>query len=409
MSRKLTTAAVEKLRADPAKRLEIPDGLMQGLYLIVQPSGAKSWAVRYRHAGRPRKLTLGSFQALGVGAARQRARDALIAVAEQRDPAKEKRRAKAASASASKPDTFGAAARDFIERHAKVKNRSWVERARLLGLRPHGAELLTIGGGPVALWGARPVGEVTKADVRDLLRDIVDRGAGTSANRTLSVIRKLYNWLLEQDVVTASPCAGLKPPGEEKSRDRVLTDAELRCIWLAAEQQGYPTGRFVQMLILTAQRRREVAGMTRTELSLGERLWLIPRERTKNGREQAVPLSDCAMRLIANLPRIAGPYVFSSDGEVPISGFSRAKRMLDAAVTGIAKSAGIEVAPWALHDLRRTAASGMAKLGVLPHVLESALNHKSGVIEGVGAIYNKYQYAAEKREALEKWAQYFSG
>lgn len=414
MAKALTAISIEKLKSGPVRR-EIPDARMPGLYLVVQPSGAKSWAVRYRFGGRTRKLTIGSCSTYDLVAARSRARDALQAVDEGRDPAREKRKAKAdARLGLHERNSFPAVVRLFITRHARPKNRSWKEAARLLGLRPDPEkpdEFLVIKGGLVARWKERSIGEITKRDIIEAIDEIVDRGTGTLANRTLSQLRKLFNWTLERDMLGASPCAGLKAPVTETSRDRVLSDDEIRLMWKAAEGQGYPFGALVQLLLLTGQRRQEVAGMTAAELNLAERLWSLPPERTKNGEPHDVPLSDAAIAVLKSLPRIAGNgFIFTHTGTTPVSGFSRAKAALDKLMLGAARKGAkhpgkIKLEPWTLHDLRRTAASGMAEIGIAPHIVEAALNHKSGTIKGVAKVYNRHQYAAEKRQALDAWAR----
>jgi len=414
MANVLTTASVEKLKAHAVRR-EIPDARMPGLYLVVQPSGTKSWAVRYRHGGRPRKLTIGGYPAFDLIAARKSASAALQAVEAGQDPAKQKRKAKQdAKLGKHERDSFAAVARLFVNRHARANNRSWKETARLLGLRPDPhkpSDFLMIKGGLVEQWKDTDIGDIGKRDVLEAIDAIVDRGTGTLANRTLSQLRKLFNWCLERDVVSASPCAGLKAPAAEVSRDRVLSDDEIRWLWKAVEAQDYPFGPLAQLLLLTGQRRAEVAGMAASELDLDAQLWSLPKERTKNGEAHEVPLADAAVAILKTLPRIAGDgYVFTRTGTTPVSGFSRAKAALDYRMLQVARHKAkqpkkINVEAWTLHDLRRTAASGMAALGIAPHIVEAALNHKSGTIKGVAAVYNRHAYASEKRQALDAWAR----
>lgn len=414
MAKALTAKSVESIQPNGKSRREIPDARMPGLYLVVQPSGAKSWAVRYRHGGRPRKLTIGPFPAFDLKAARDRARNALDAVDEGKDPAKEKRKAKAA-AKIDTPDRdlVPAVFTLFVDRYAKPKNRSWREGARLLGLQPDPAnpEQFLVKKGSVAWrWQDRRIGEVTKRDIIELLDDIVDRGARTTANRTLDALRTLFRWCADRDMIAISPCQGVRDPSPETVRDRVLTDDELRLVWRAATVQGYPFGDLVRLLLLTGQRRQEVAGMTADELDLSRRVWIIPVARSKNGEAHEVALSDQALAILKSLPRIGGEgYLFTSTGLTAISGYSRSKRrldelMLDAAREGAKHPSKVQIAKWTRHDLRRTVASGMAALGVAPHIVEAVLNHKSGTIKGVAAVYNRHRYEAEKRQALEAWA-----
>jgi integrase len=242
------------------------------------------------------------------------------------------------------------------------------------------------------------VHEITRRDVLDLLDRTVDRGSPIAANRTLAAVRKLFAWCVDRDIITLSPCSGVKPPALERSRDRVLTDSELVAVWMAATDLGYPFGSLVQLLLLTAQRRDEVAGMRWTEIDLGNRLWTLPRERVKNNQPHEVPLSEAAMSLLEAVPRIAGPFVLTTNGQSPASGYSKGKRRLDTLMPA-------SVIPWRLHDLRRTAATGMARIGIDMPVVERVLNHTSGSFGGVAGIYQRHDYRDEKAKALEAWGR----
>ena len=383
MARALTTRAVETTKPGQERR-EIPDRHMPGLYLVVQPSGAKSWAVRYRHAGTPRKHTLGAYPAIDLKAARDLASKALRAVAEGRDPAREKIQERAA-----KPDTVETVARQFIERHCKRSNRPRTAREtqRLLDLHvlPH--------------WRTRLTREITRRDVLDLLDRIVDVGKPIAANRTFSAVRKMFNWAVARDIITASPCAGVKPPTAERSRDRVLSDSELRDVWHAANKVGGPFGALVQLLIVTGQRRDEVAQMRWAEIDLDGRPWTLAPARVKNDQPHDVPLSDSAIAILQVLPRIGNEYVLTTNGEAPSSNYAKNKRRLDALLPD-------DMPPWRLHDLRRTAASGMARLGVNLPIIEKVLNHSSGSFAGIVGVYQKHTFADEKRQALQNWGAF---
>src|SRR3954469_14570824 len=285
MPKALTAQSVERLKPDTAKRLEIPDGLLPGLYLVIQPSGAKAWAVRYRHATKPRKLTLGPYPALDLSTARDRARDALQVVALGRDPGAEKQEERRASRDgSSERDLFSTVVDTFLERHAraKTKERSAEEAERIF--RKH----------VLPVWGERQVQDIARRDVIELLDRLVDAGKPVLANRTLAHVRKFFNWCIERSILDASPCIRLTAPADEKSRDRVLSDSEMRLVWKASERIGFPFGPFVQLLILTAQSRDEVAGARRRELHEAGKVWTIPSTRTKNSEPHDVPLSDPA-------------------------------------------------------------------------------------------------------------------
>jgi integrase len=410
LTKALTAKRVENERADRVRK-EIADGLLVGLYLIVQTSGAKSFAVRYRHRGRARKHTLGSYPALDLAAARTSGAQALRAAAMGQDPAADKKTERADEIRGRR-DLFENVARDFIERYAKPRSAAkgrpdaWKETARILGLRAetdNPNKLVEAAGDVMPRWRGRKLQEITKRDLNELLDTICDRGASIMANRTLAAIRKLFNWCVARDILRASPCAGIGRPASETSRDRVLTGTELRLIWQAAEIEGYPYGPLVQLLILTGQRLSEVAELRWEELDLEKQVWTLPPERVKNGSRHDVPLSAAAMAVINDLPRIATPgrFIFTSHGDRPVASFSRAKKRLDAAIGAIV---GSEVpAHWTFHDLRRSMASGMARLGVPLPVIEKILNHSSGTFRGVVGVYQRHSYAEEKREALEAW------
>jgi integrase len=367
---RLTAKGIEAVRAADDRR-ELADDYMRGLYLVVQPTGSKSWAVRYRHGGRSHKHTVGPYPAFDLKQARDAAAKVLRAVAEGRHP--EQRQ------SGSVEDAVA----QFLERHGKnyrPKPRSEAERL----LRLH----------VVGNWGRRKLEEITRADVRAMIARIE---APVAANRVHSIVRKLFNWAVENDLIVNSPVAGLKAPHAEASRDRVLTDDELRQVWQAAEGLGPLNGAVVRLLVLTGQRRNEVAHMQWGELDLEKRLWTLPRERVKNDRRHEVPLSSQAVTIIQALPRISDRFVFSLNAESPVNDFGKNKGRLDE-LSG--------VSDWVLHDLRRTVASGMARLGIGLSVIEKVLNHVSGSFAGIVGVYQRHEFAEEKRAALQKWAEH---
>jgi integrase len=417
MTKALTAKRIENSQPG-ANRQEIPDGLLVGLYLVVQPSGAKSFAVRYRHAGQPRKLTLGAFPALNLEAAREIGAKALRAAAEGRDPATEKQAAKGqakkadADAARTRRDLFENVAREFIERHAMKSNKptTWRETARILGLRPSRDDptvLLDVGGDVMPAWRGRRIQDISKRDVITLLDSVNDRGSPIMANRVLSAVRKLFNWCVARDVIQVSPCTLVTPPAPERSRDRILDDAEIKLVWNAADAEGWPFGPLVKLLVLTGQRLTEVSGMRWDEFDLEKKLWTLPAERVKNGERHEVPLSDAAIAILTALPRIKTTkgVVFTTRRDAAVSGFSRAKDRLDAGIAA-AVTDGPPVGHWTFHDLRRTMASGMARLGIQLPVIEKVLNHTSGTFRGVVGVYQRHSFSDEKRKALDSWASF---
>jgi integrase len=373
---KLTAKTVETIEP-AATRQEIPDALLPGLYLIVQPSGARSWAVRYRHNGQPRKYTLGSYPAINLAAARARGTKALRAVAEDRDPAGERREQRA--------NSVAEVVARFLANHGRrrYRPRTFQEAERLLRQNL------------VARWGNQPLAGITRKQLRDMLDELVANDTPMLANRVHSITRKLFSWAIEQEIVAVSPLAGVKAPAEERSRDRILTDQELRAVWQAAGRLGV-YGSLVRLLILTGQRRGEIAGLTWPEIDTDKRLISLPRDRVKNGRAHEIPLSPQAVALIETLPRNSERYALSPRSG-PMNGFGKLKVRLD-------KLSG--VADFTLHDLRRTVASGMARLEVALPVIEKVLNHVSGSFAGVAGIYQRHDFAKEKRAALDAWGKH---
>jgi len=267
-------------------------------------------------------------------------------------------------------------------------------------------------------WRDRTIQEVTRREVLELLDSIADRGAPIMANRTLATVRRMFGWCVERDILPMSPCIGVKPPGAERSRDRILSDDELRFVWYACDGIGWPFGPLTKILLLTGQRRDEVAEMCWSEVDFEKKVWVIPRERMKNDVAHEVPLSDAAVSLIRNLPRIQSRsgLVFTTTGESAVGGFSRAKDRLDTAVLQLMRKDAIArpavsgniYAPsrWTFHDLRRTCASGMARLGVNLPVIEKILNHTSGSFGEIAGIFQRHSFAEEKRAALETWGRF---
>jgi integrase len=244
----------------------------------------------------------------------------------------------------------------------------------------------------------RSIHEISKRDVVAVISAIEQRGAPAAANKTLKSIKTFLNWCVGRGILDQSPGEGVPLPAKEVARDRVLDDQELARIIVPCRKIGGPYGGIVQLLALTGQRREEVAGLTWEELDLAGRVWTLPRTRTKNAKTHVVHLSEQSMAVLRGVER-HGPYVFSPTGNKPFQSFSQYKRLLDQ-LSGVTN--------WRLHDLRRTCVSGMARLGVAPHVADKILNHQSGTISGVAAVYQRHDFLAERREALERWGVHLS-
>ena len=392
---KLTAVTVEKLQPTD-RRQEIPDSLCTGLYLVVQPTGKKGWQVRYRHGGTHRRMTLGPYPALSLAEARQRARQTLAGVSEGKDPAAELRAAKAPR----EPD-----ARDMVS--ALVGQ---YEKRHLSGLRSGAEVRKSLDRYVIPKWGDRPIRSITRRDVVDLLDGLVDEGKATTANRVKAYLSGFFNWCAAREVIEVPPTLNVKAPAKENARDRVLTDDEIRWLWAACEAHGFPWGDLARLLLLTGQRLNEVAQITDTELR-GD-LWHLTADRTKNGRAHDVPLSAAARAVLDGVARIADSqgrvrFILTTTGSAPVSGFTKGRNHLHATMEQIAtKERGepVTIPHWALHDLRRTAATGMARLGIPVRVTEAVLNHAGGTGGGIVAVYQRHDYADEKRQALEAWA-----
>lgn len=405
-SKRLTAVAVENAKAG-SKRQYIPDG-GSGLYLAVQPTGAKSWACWYRTDGKQHKLTLGRYPALSLATARAMAAKALDDVDRGKSPANDKRKARAKAGEALPIEE---AFREFLNKHTRtrqgrpIRESTKRETGRLLGLKrdPEKPDEWTVtGGGVLARWQhLKTLQVVTKRDVRDLLDDLMETGPVT-ANRTLSALKTAFRFHLRRDNLTASPAADIEDPAPEGGgRERVLTDAELGALWRVAEEEGYAYGRMVQALILTGCRRDEVRAAPRREIDLAKREWLLPGARVKNSADHLVPIGDTLAGIFEGLPVIgAGKLLFTTTGDTPISGLSKVKARLHKAM---AKALEYEPAPWSLHDIRRTFVSGLQRLGVGLEVREACVNHRSITRAGVAGVYARYDFWQEKQAAFALW------
>jgi integrase len=255
----------------------------------------------------------------------------------------------------------------------------------------------------VPVLGNKPLPRITRADVAPIWDRLDDRPA--VARLTHATLRKLFRWAVTRGDIERSPIEGLPAPASIPSRDRVLSDAEIGLLWRGTEELGRPFGPLFQLLILTGQRRDEVASMEWSELDRSDASWLLPAYRTKNRRVHHVPLSVPALRVLDQLANgdqwPHSGYVFSTTGKTPVSGFSKAKKRLDEFMRG---KLAHRFEPWRAHDIRRTLATGLQRLGVRFEVTEAVLNHVSGARSGVAGVYQRYDWAAEKRDALESWS-----
>lgn len=365
----LTDTKVAAIKPPAEGREEYPDAKVIGLRLRVGSSGQKTWIVRRRAGARVVNKKLGTYPAMSLG----KARGAALRIIEALE---------SAGGAEAADRTFGAAVKAWLDkkRTDRTRNKSvdLQERRLELHVLPH--------------WKDKRLAEIKRADVRDLIESLE---GDVLPNRVLTVVRTVLRYALSRDWIEASPAEGIDKPKDEAARDRWLEMGEAVRVWNAAALVGYPFGPFVRMLLLTGQRRTEVASMRWDSLDLEAGTWILKAADTKGAREHLVPLSAPALAVLADLPRM-GPYVFTTDGETHFQGFAKAKAALDKFI-----AAGGELAPWRLHDLRRTAATHMIRLGVSEEVVGRVLNHaKQGV---TGKVYALHSYLPEKRSALDQW------
>ena len=408
---KLTAAAVERLKVERGSRVDYFDAALAGLSLrVAGPTGSregcvKTWSVLYRVAGQKkvRRLTIGSTALYSLVQAREKASEVIRAAAAGRDPAAEKQDERSR-----KPDTIENLVEEFVEKHLKKKNRS---NSYVSGTES------TFANHVIPRWRGRDIRSITRRDVAELLDEIAsatvtsgrrDKGVGIggpiAANRTLAAIRKMFNWALQRGIIETTPIVRFELPGSENRR-------EIRELWPLLTKTGYPFGTFLQMALLTGQRRDEVAGMRWSHIDLEEKIWTIPSEETKAGRAQAVPLSDLALSILHAAPQL-GACVFTTTGDKPISGYSKSKARLDALILREREKTmteGSNATPvfshWTIHDLRRTVATNLGRLGVSRFVIERILNHADRSVTG---IYDRHEYLNEKKAALDLWSNSIS-
>jgi integrase len=381
---KLTKSTIDALPT-PTKDVVYWDSGCPGFGVKITPKGRKVFIVLYRTGGRGsrlRKYTIGPHGRITLHQARAVALKIFAARTEGRDPAAEKQQARRRLVTDRVEDLVELYITEYVS-----KTRSVREISRLLRREV------------VPYWGRRSVHEISRHHVIELVTEVAARGTPSAANKLLKVVKTFFGWCVGRAILDLSPAAQLGAPARERARDRVLDDDELARILIAARQVNGPYGAIVELLALTGQRRQEVAQVTWDELDLASQSWTLPASRTKNAKPHIVHLSKQTIAVLLRTPRL-GKFVFSLSGTKPFQSFSAAKRELDklSQVTG-----------WRLHDLRRTCVSGMARLGVAPHVADKVLNHQTGTISGVAAVYQRHEFLVERKQALERWGTHVAG
>jgi integrase len=367
-SRQLTDAMVAKLPVK-ADRYTHADPQLPGHYVRVQPSGSKTFAVIMRDPrGKQVLHTIGSTTLHTIAESRELARDAIKAIKKGADRAP--------------PQSFEAVSEQWLKRHVEKK-----------GLRSHSAIRRCLNNHVLPSWGGRDFASINRADVAKLLDQVEDRAGPVAADFTLSVVRNICNWFEARNDNYMSPIAKKmrRSNPQERTRDRILSDDELRAVWKAAGENG-TFGAFVRLLLLTGQRREKVAAMRWQDVAI-DGTWTIPAEDREKGNAVELKLPDAALEIIKAQPRFASnPHVFAGRGDSHFSGYSKAKAALDAKV---------QITEWRLHDLRRTARSLMSCAGVRPDIAERVLGH---AIKGVEGVYDRHSYREEKAHALRALA-----
>ena len=374
MTKMFTDIALRNLKPGQVRR-EIPDAGARGLYVVIQPSGAKSFAVRYRFGGKPRKLTLTG--GISLAAARKAASYALFEVEQGRDPSEAKKITKARAALA-KADTVQAICEEYLAREGRKLRTASSREATLKRL-------------VFPEIGNQPIHTLRRSQIVRLLDKIEDENGERSADIVLAYLSRMFNWHAGRSDEFRTPIVrGMRRRNtKEHARNRILTDDELRSVWRAAD--AGPFGCFVKFLLLTGARRGEAAAIAWKEISGTE--WTLPAARNKTKVDLVRPLSAAAQLELSKVPKLAGTdFVFSIDGQSALGGFTRREKVLDQAsgVTG-----------WTLHDLRRTARSLMSRAGAPSEHAERCLGH---VISGVEGVYDRHSYRDEMLIAYEKLA-----
>ena len=383
MARKALTARFcESIKVET--RTDFWDDLVRGLVLRVSPTGAKSWSVVYTREsdGTKQRVTIGPFPAIGLEAARAKGLKLMSHVAEGGDPAGNKRARREAM-------TVDELADLYIEKYAKRQKKTWAEDERLLRVEVRPAI------------GRIKATSVKKRDCLDIIDAKAEQGYEAQSRQIFAVLRRMFNWACEGDYLDVSPMTGAKAPGKPVRRDRCLEVRDIVKVLSALSQARLEpeTKDIIRLLFLTGQRSGEVCGMRRGEINLQAESWILPASRTKNGLAHVVPLVGEAFEIVRHRLTLCGndpdAAVFSHVADKPIEP--------NAIAQAVRKKLQIFDEPWTPHDARRSAATGMAGIGIFPHVIEATLNHISGFKGGVAGVYNRNQYEPEKRSALLRW------
>jgi integrase len=382
MARTLTATSVERIRAPSSGQTDHFDQGYPGLALRVSYGGSKTWVYFYRLFGKQKRMTLGRWPSMSLSAAREAWRDARKTIDKGESPQHQRPAA---------ANSFAAVADEWLKRdQAHNRTHALVQRLIERCAKP--------------VWEGRQISTIGRRDINDLIDTVVDRGAIVMARRLHAHLHRLFRWAVGRGILETNPMAHLPRPGSEVARDRALIDAELALVFKNTAKLRPPFGAIFQLLMLTGARRGEITGLRWSEIQ-DERPGLpraqmqieLPGSRTKNGKPHIIPLSPSALAILKKLPRIGdSDLVFTTNGRNPVTDFVGAKRQLD----GL-----IKIPAWRTHDLRRTVATGLQRLGTNLQVIEAVLGHVGGSRSGIVGVYQRHSFDAEKRTALEAWAR----
>ena len=415
---RLTAAAVERITPPTKGQVDYFDATVPAFGLRVSYAGARTYFAMTRVHGKLVRLTIGRAKigdnesGWSLADARRKAGELMAVAADGHDPRQMKADDKRKNEVAAK-NTFATVAELFMSGHVRPR----------LAKSTHREYQRALFGQDTAAWANLPVSAITRADVRIALDGMVARGSGGGANNLLAHLRKFFGWCAEKEFLDVPPTDRVKPPADKRIGERTLSEGEIVEVWRAFEAEGGVFGDLFKVLLLTGQRRGEVAGMARCELrgiDCEDAIWEIPGQRTKNGRPHLVPMAKSVRDIVAKRPEIgSGGLIFTTgrrrarpitgaapSAETSVSGFSKAKGRIDTWIADHRNENGLPPMPdWDIHDLRRTMITMMNdRLGVMPHVVEATVNHISGAAKaGVAGVYNKAVYLAERRAALIAW------
>lgn len=402
---KLTDRLLTGLGLAPGQRDRLVfDTACPGLGVRLTRAGTRAFIAQWTDPATKRKVRdpLGVWGNLTIEQARDATRERLGAVAKGINPRAERSKLREAAERERSETalTFDALVSEWVTLHLAHRRPRYAAEAER-AIRHSLADLMK-----------RPAARITRTDAVNALDKLAKAGKAAMAGRTLAYARAAFRWAQKRGKVAANPFLDLPISAGATERDRVLTDGELAEVWTAVNGMVYPFGPCFKLAILTLQRREEVAGMQWSEIAADLSRWTIPAQRMKNGKPHDVHLSEAARAVLRSMPRTEGcDYVFSTTGKTPISGFSKAKVQLDAAVVearveGASKdhTRPAALVPWRLHDLRRTGVSKLAALGFDSIVADKLLAHKPAKLRGVAAVYQRHDFAIERARALETWA-----